>query len=75
MRDLDAIRLAAELGVPVKRLWAKLGLDFSGEDIEAMEAEAGSAESGATSSQITAADHTQAQADLDALRGVMGGES
>ena len=39
IRDLEAIKMASELGVPAPRLWAKLGLDFSSEELEEMEAE------------------------------------
>ncbi len=39
IRDLGAIGMALELGVPAPKLWAKLGLDFSSDELEEMEAE------------------------------------
>ena len=39
IRDLEAIEMGLKLGMPVERLWPKLGLDFSNEELEAMEAE------------------------------------
>ncbi len=68
IRDLDAIKVAADLGVSKSKLVAKLGLDFSSEEIEDMNLDA----AGAGGLQITDADRAQAAADLDALRGVLG---
>ena len=84
LADLDLIRLGADLGMPAPRLWPSLGLGFSNEELEEMEGEATEKaatapaagatpveEGGTAGLQITDGDRAQAQADLDALRGVL----
>jgi len=82
--DYQLIELGLKLGIPVQRLWPKLELGFSNEELEEMEAEAGAAQAsstppavegtgqqqGAVGVQITEADLAQAKADLEALKGL-----